>query len=178
MSSEDREDSGVIDLFAICARASATPARDMSPPDLFSVAPLTTDVAGDDDDDLLANPFAKRPRRKIGIIAGAVALVAVAIVFVSVSGGSAEAAKASAAGRPEPTTHVVVPAAAPSPAAPQAPVASGVAVALPPPPTTGAPVTEKAPPRPQQPSILTKPKAPAGGGPKMTKVQSGGVPAR
>ena len=147
----------------------------MTPPDLFSVAPLTTDVAGDDDDDLLANPFAKRPRRKIGIIAGAVALVAVAIVFVSVSGGSAEAAKASAAGRPEPTTQVGLPAAAPSPAAPQALAPSA---ALPPPPTTGAPVIEKAPPRPQQPSILTKPKAPAGGGPKMTKVQSGGVPAR
>lgn len=178
MSAQDREDSGVIDLFAICQRASATPARDLTPPDLFSVAPpaFSVDVSDDDDSGLLVNPFAKKPRKKLALIALGAALFVGVIAFVSISAGGASPAKASASGRAEPATQVV-PAPPPAAVQPPPPVVAAIPVRLPPPPTTGAPAAEKAPPRPQS-SILTKPRAPATNGPKMTKVQSGGVPSK
>jgi hypothetical protein len=174
----EREDSGVIDLFALCQRASATPARDMTPPDVFSMPPpaFTTDVS--DDDDSLANPFAKPSRKKLGIIAAAGAgLLLIGIVFASVSGGSAEpTTKASAAGRIDPAS--VAAALTVPPVAVQAPTpVPSASINLPPPPTTGAAISPKPPAARAQPAVLSKPRPAVASGPKLVKVQSGGVAA-
>ena len=147
----------------------------MTPPDLFSVAPpaFTTDLS--DDDDSMASPFAaKASRKKIGIIAGACAtMLFLGIVVVSLTGGSAEASTKAAAGRAD-----LAAAAAPLPPVPPVavqappPVASP-AINLPPPPTTGAASSPKPPAA--KPAVLSKPRPAAPSGPKLQKVQSGGV---
>lgn len=170
-----REDSGVIDLFAICARPSASPAGDLRPPDLFSVAPpaFTTDIVDDDADAALASVFAKKSRTKLALAAGAAVVLVVGLVFVTASGASAEPAKASAGRQLPPAAPTPLP--DPAVLAPPAPPAPRtMASQLPAPPTTGAPVLAKAPPR-VQPAAAVKARAAASGGPKMTKVQSGGV---
>lgn len=170
------EDSEVIDLDAICARASAKPAGDLTPPDLFSVAPpaYTTDIAeGAADDSIFAGVFAKNSRGKLAVAAGVAALLAIGIVSVSVSGASARSPKASA------TKLLPPPAPAPLPDPVEAKVVtSAIASQLPAPPTTGAPVNVKAPPRFAPPATAMKARAPAAAGPKMTKVQSTGVASR
>jgi hypothetical protein len=170
-----REDSGVIDLFAICARASASPAGDLRPPDLYSVAPPLADASDDADHHALARLFAKRSRTKVAIAAGAAALLVIGIIVVSVSGGRAEAAQANVPKRVQPTAPVALPnAALEAPTSPP-PRPAAVVTQLPAPPTTGAPLIAKAPPRQAQPGVA-KTRAPAPpAGPKMTKVQSGGV---
>jgi len=108
----DREDSGVIDLFAIHNRASAAPPSVKGvPPDVFSAPPpaFTTDLglgvgaastpeledAGDLGDD--ANPFQTKPRKKLYMMAGAGgAVLFLGILIASLSGGSSEPARAAA----------------------------------------------------------------------------------
>lgn len=173
MKGVSHEDSEVVDLFAICARPSASPAGDLRPPDLFSVAPpaVTTDI-GDEGDDTLARLFAKKSRAKLALAGGAAALLCIGLVIVGVTSGSAEPTKARVAAQ--------LPAAAPLPLppaaveVPAAPAPQRAAIPLPAPPTTGAPLPEKPPQRVAQASPA-KARAPAAGGPKMTKVQSGGV---
>lgn len=182
-----REDSGVIDLFAIHARASERPAGNLAPPDLVSAPPpaFTSDVGGDADDDGF-DPFARKPRKKLAIIAGAGgALLFIGILVASLSGGS-DAPKATAASATDPgggktgSSTIAPPAAAPipepaaaaQPSAASAPAARATAaVHVPPPPTTGAVSSPKAPSRGR--AVASKPRAASG--PKLTKVQSGGT---
>lgn len=169
------DDSEVIDLDAICARASAKPAGDLTPPDLFSVAPpaFTTDISEDGDAGVFAGLFAKKTRGKLTVAAAVAALLVVSLVFVGVGGGSARPPKASATKQLPPEA----PAPLPDPVA--APVVTPeVTSQLPAPPTTGAPAVAKAPPRFVPPATAMKARAPASGGPKMTKVQSTGIASR
>jgi hypothetical protein len=190
-----REDSGVIDLFALNERAKQAAAAGPVVPDPLSAPPpaFTTnlhpdvDLAGSAafDDDELDNPFAKKPRNKIALIgAGAAAtLLVLGLVIASVSGSSpSDTSKASAAGRPEPKTEPAAPPplVAPVVIAPPSPVVAPVAAAsVPAPPATGAGATSKAAPRAARPGASgpsSKPRATTAGGVKLTKVQSAGVP--
>lgn len=185
-----REDSGVIDLFALNERAKQQAAAGPVVPDPLSAPPpaFTTNLhpdtglagATDLDDDELENPFAKKPRKKTALIgAGAgAALLVLGLVIASVSGGSStDTTKATAAGRPEPKTEPAPPPPPPAPVviAPPSPV---VAASVPAPPATGAalskPATRAA--RPAAPGPASKPRAVTVGGVKLTKVQSAGVP--
>jgi hypothetical protein len=190
VSTDDSSDnSGVIDLFAIHQRSLTPPAPDAAPasldpfgtPSPLSAAPFsapppafTTDLDGDaDDDDLAANPFARKPRNKIAILAGAGGvLVFFGILIASLSGGSSEPVKASAAAQVAPAPP---PAPIPAPvvvAEPPAPVASPHVAA---PPTTGAALSQRPAPRASRPAA-SRPRAVTAGGVKLMKVQSAGVP--
>lgn len=177
------EDSGVIDLFAMHQRATAS-AKEV-PRDLFSAPPpaFTTDLYSDpglgghsseSDDETGSNPFAKKSRKKLGFIAGGVgAFLVLVVVIVTASGGS-EAPKATAAAAQPPPAAVALPA-----AAAVAPVVPPSAVAhMPAPPTTGAPVVAAAAPRARAAAPAAKARPAAGGGPKLTKIQSAGVAGR
>jgi hypothetical protein len=178
----EREDDGVIDLFAIHQRSSAAPAKDI-PPDLFSAPPpaFTTDLYGEGGDgsvDDLGNPFAKKPRKKLFIAAGAAGLLVIGILVASFSGGPAErTATTSAAGRAEAAPAALPVAAAPPVITPVLPVVAAAPSHVPAPPTTGAPATVAAAPRSARPSGPAKARV-AAGGPKLTKVQSAGVASK
>lgn len=198
-----REDSGVIDLFAMQKRASAEPPSSAVPKDLFSAPPpaFTTDLYSDPGDpsarsaphdiedlDDASNPFAKKPRKNVVLFAGAAgALLVFGLIIASVSGGSTDPTKASAASRLEASPTVPTAVAAPPPTVPPvaaAPSASAPASApafVPAPPTTGASASgTKAPPRsaPRGGAPAAPAKKRVAGGSNLTKVQSTGVPAR
>lgn len=176
----DREDSGVIDLFAIHERAKAAPSEDAIPRDLFSSPPpaFTTDLYSDpgqlppdpDDGD---SPFGKKASKRLILGGAGAALLVVVIMIVAFSGGSSDTAKASAGGKSEaaPTAPAVV---VPST------VQSAVATNTPPPPTTGAPAAQKPVPRAGGRAAPANAKArpPVASGPKLTKIQSGGVASK
>ncbi|MDB4939547.1 MAG: hypothetical protein JWP87_6519 [Labilithrix sp.] len=184
-----REDSGVIDLFAMHKKATESAAQSVAPPDIFSAPPpaFSTDLAGDRLSDVdvgdAENPFAQKPRKNL-YIAGGIAggLLFVGILIASFTGGSAEPAKASASGRSEPVTVAAPPATPPPPApvviAPAVP-AEIASAKVPPPPTTGSSILSKPPVKggavraaaPAKPRVNT-----TAGGVKLTKVQSAGVP--
>lgn len=187
-----REDSGVIDLFAIHNKASAAATDEKVPADIFSSPPpaFTMDITGEnaalmrlgaDHEDL--DPFGRKPRKKKLIMMGAAAgaLLFVGILIAAFSGGSSETPRAAAtkveAAPPPP------PVAAPPPAPTTEPPA-GSAVNVPAPPTTGAVASSK-PPSPSRglpgrpaPAPAAKAKLTANGGSKLTKVQSAGVAAK
>jgi len=188
----EREDSGVIDLFAIQKRASEappasnllnaipTPLASMPPPafttDLLN-APTSTPDLGDgplDDDE---NPFANKgngKKRVFYALAAAGAMLVVAIGIAAFSGGgtddaakTANASAAKAAVAPAPPPPVTPPVVTAQPAPPSN---------VPPPPTTGA-VASKPPPATKAAARWNK--APAkkiASGPKLEKVTSAGVP--
>ncbi|MBX3191035.1 MAG: hypothetical protein KF819_28825 [Labilithrix sp.] len=162
-------DSGVIDLDAICQRPTASPVRDLTPPDLFSVAPPAPDL--EEESASLPKKLTRLPA-KVFIAGGVFALLVVAVATITVkSSASAEPKKTAARA---PTTNVAPP--PPRPAEP--PPVAAAPIHVPPPPVTGA-VADKPPPRAT--SALMKPRrqAPAApAGPKMMKVQSTGVAAR
>jgi len=179
------EDSGVIDLFAIHQQASGAP-QDPSTPGRFSPpasAPppaFTTDLSGDDagDHDDLANPFAKKLRTKLVMMAGAgAALLALGILVSSLSASGPEPIKASAAAKVEapPPAAVVLPPPALTVAAEPPPV---TASPVPAPPTTGAAAPAKPPSRAgvgRPAASKSRAVAVTAGGVKLTKVQSAGV---
>ena len=176
----EAEDDGVIDLFAIHQRATASPAQEVAP-DLFSAPPpaFTTDLYGDTGEnsalDEDGNPFAKNPRKKLAMIGAAAAagLVLLVVVVASLSGGAPERTAKTTAARSE---------SAPPPAAVAPPITAPVVVAtpsassthVPAPPTTGAPAAVAAPPRAGRASVA-KARPPVASGPKLTKIQSAGV---
>ena len=163
------EDSEVVDLYAICARASASPAGDLRPPDLCSIAsPYTTDIAHDDAEPTLTGML-RKPRIRLAL-AGAALLIGLVIGLGSGSSTPRKAVTASAApaAPPPPPAETVE-------APPALPVAA--AIKLPPPPTTGAPATPAPPPRAV--AMRKAPAAPvAAAGPKMTKIRSDGSAVR
>lgn len=180
----ERQDSGVIDLFAIHKQASvAPPAPDplaSAPPPAFTTDLLSTpksapDFGLDIDDE---NPFAAQASKKKPVyfaLAGAAALLVIGVTIAAFSGG--EPAKPAAAAKQ--------PAAAAEPA-PLPPPPAHAAEATPPAPATATPAT------PSTGAIASSSKAPAyhGGGarkaaavkkisgPKLEKVQSTGVPSK
>ncbi|MBS2020189.1 MAG: hypothetical protein JST00_45440 [Deltaproteobacteria bacterium] len=175
--------SEIVDLQEICARPTAKPARDLTPPDLRSMCGFTTDLTGDDEERPLPLPRWKQPRTRLAAIGiASVFLAGLAIVgVVSVRGGASHApartalaAKVPAPSSPTPAVVAATQTAQASKASPitePPPPASNVK--LPPPPTTGAsPVANAPPPRAYRPVAQAKP---ATAGPKMTKVQSTGV---
>ena len=163
------EDSEVVDLYAICARAPASPAGDLRPPDLFSIAPpYTRDIAAGADGEPTLTSMLKRPRVRVAL-AGAAGIALLMGLVVGVRSAAPQAREAS----------VVAAAPPPPPAEPEeAPVSlpAAAAVKLPPPPTTGAPAAASPPPR-----AVAMRKAPAAAvpvGPKMTKIRSDGSVVR
>lgn len=183
-----RDDSGVIDLFAIQAEAQArsaarvTPEPPLSAPPPAFVTDLSSPAWGDPDE--LALTRRRDPKKLAFAGAGAAVVIGLLAVLASAFGSSEPDTKAAV--RDVKSTTAV--AAAPPPVvtslpAPAKPAANETAVAVktPPPPTTGTPV------RPAAPKVAAKPSgkaAPAhgsarkasSGGPKLMKVQSGGVP--
>ncbi len=164
------EDSEVVDLYAICARASASPAGDLRPPDLSRIAPpCTTDISADGDRDPTLTGMLRKPRIRLALAgaAGALLLLGLLIGLGSSSAPPRKAVTASAA-----------PAAPPPPAetveAPPALLAAPIK--LPPPPTTGAPATPAPPSRAV--AMRKAPAAPVAAGPKMTKIRSDGSAVR
>ena len=180
----EREDSGVIDLFALNSRARAATAAGAAavPRDLFSAPPpaFTTDLCAEPSEHELGsnsygddNPFAPDPKakkKKLMLVGGgAAALLALLVIFASSGSSTPEPTKASAA------------AAAPAPPPPAATIPAPVVItppapaALPAAPTTGATTSSKPPPKAAaKTSAPTKSRATAGGV-KLTKVQSAGV---
>lgn len=178
----NREDSGLIDLFAIHNRASASPAPDQVPADVLSTPPpaFTADIsAGADLDDELANPFAPKPRKKLMMIAGAGAmLLLLGIVVASLGGASAEPAKAAASAieAPPPPAAPIPPAAATTAPAAAEPPAPPAVTAAPAPPSTGASAVAKPHLRRGKGHPAgSKRRGGRGGGVKLTKVKSAGV---
>jgi hypothetical protein len=171
MGGVSSDDSEVIDLYAICARASARPAGDLRPPDLLSLAPpVTTDLPGEHTLNRIIPP---QSRMKIALAGGAAFLLVLGVVVVSVSSASAQPAKATTAQQVPAAAELPLPAAAVEAPAPPPPEAA--AKALPAPPTTGAPVVAKAPARTQPVAMRPRALTPTSAGPKMTKIQSTGV---
>ena len=156
----DREDSGLIDLFAIHERASnAPPAAPSAPPPAVALDIGDTDV-----------PFVD-PQRKKKVMIGlgaAGGLLVLGVIIASVTGGST----------PEPTKTAAKEApAAPAPEPPSPAVTTPSQPAPPPPPTATAeapkPAAKAAPAK-----VVGKAPAPAArgvGGVKLQKVQSAGV---
>ena len=182
------EDSGVIDLFAVNARARASAAPpEAAVRDVFSspVPAVSTDIAGvagadadgaDGELDGLDNPFARKPRSKLKLVAGlaALLLLVAGISAASVGGSSAPQTKASAAGRPEPAP--VLASASPSPLAVTAQAPSAKPAAPIAPPSASAAVVASLPPRAgARPLPQAKTRSPLAAGPKLTKVQSAGI---
>jgi hypothetical protein len=165
------EDSEVVDLYAICARASASPAGDLRPPDLFSIAPpYTTDIATGGDGEPTLTGMLRKPRIRLALAGAAGVLLLVGLVIGLSSGGApprkAVTASAAPAAPPPPPAETV-----------EAPVLPAVAIKLPPPPTTGAPASPAPPPRAV---AMRKPTAApvVAAGPKMTKIRSDGTAVR
>ena len=184
-----REDSGVIDLFAIHNKASAAATEDV-PPDIFSSPPpaFTMDITGEnaalmrlgaDHEDL--DPFGNKPRKKKLIMMGAAAggLRFVGILIAAFSGGSSEEKPRAAATKVE-----AAPPPPPVAPPPPAPTTEPPAANVPAPPTTGAVASSKPPsasrglPGRPGPAPAAKAKFTANGGSKLTKVQSAGVAAK
>jgi hypothetical protein len=177
----DREDSGVIDLFAIHARTKRLESMAPPPPATQSAPPaaVAMDVDGSSDVpsvgvDGLDIPFASAKSRRKPIFIG-LGVVSVLAVFgiVALSGGDDGAQKAAAAAAAQAS------AAPPPPPAPVPPPAVVEATASP------SAVASAAPPATAKPaSVVQKPVAAArptprpasAGGPKLMKVQSTGVP--
>jgi len=163
------EDSEVVDLYAICARASASPAGDLRPPDLFSIAPpCTTDITSGGDSEPTLTGMLKKPRMRLALAgaAGAMLLIGLAIGLSSSSPPPRKPVTASAAAPPPPAETVETP-----------PALLAAPIKLPPPPTTGAPATPAPPPRAV--AMRKAPAAPAAAaGPKMTKIRSDGTAVR
>jgi hypothetical protein len=159
----EREDSGVIDLFAIHEKAKAA---SLPPPAPVLDAPSAPPpaVVTDLDDDDLDVPFAPPKSRKKQIVLGigmGVVLLGVVLAITSF-GGSEEPAKAAAS---------KVEAAPPPPAPMPLPPPAVTADPTPPPPVTAAaPKTTAAP----KPKAIARPAA-AAGGMKLQKIQSAGV---
>lgn len=189
-----REDSGVIDLFAMHKKATESAASpSVVPPDIFSAPPpaFATDLGSDGqlagrDSDPGENPFAKKSKKNL-FIAGGVAsgLLVVGILIASFTGGSPEPAKAAASGRSEPTTVSTPSPPPPAPVviAPVAPAADPAASAsstakVPAPPSTGTSILQKPAAKGGRAAAPPKSRAPAttAGGVKLTKIQSAGVP--
>jgi len=165
------EDSEVVDLYAICARAPASPAGDLRPPDLFSIAPpYTTDIVAGADGEQTLTRILKRPRVRVAL-AGAAGVALLIGLVIGVRSAAPPARKA--------LTASVVAAAPPPAAEPEeapAPLPAAAAMKLPPPPTTGAPAAASPPPRPV--AMRKAPAAAAPVGPKMTKIRSDGSVVR
>ena len=166
------EDSEVVDLYAICARASASPVGDLRPPDLLAAPAYTTDIGAGDDGEVTLGGMLKKPRIRLALggVAGALLLIGVVIGL-----GSSKAP----ASRKAVTASITQAAPPPPPETVEAPPPSLAAASmkLPPPPTTGAPASPPAPPRAvamRKPAAA--PAAPAG--PKMTKIRSDGTAVR
>lgn len=184
------DDQGLIDLDAICARPSARPAQDLTPPDLRSLAPsaFTTDLDAVADTGISRiipmRGLDAKAKKRLAFVAGGTALLAmlgIGIVVATSGSATANARQPASLAKMPPANAA---AAEPPPAAITAPPPAVIAAAppptsntpLPPPPTTGAAEGPKPPPRAFRPVMAAKPAAPAG--PKMIKVQSTGVPAR
>ncbi|MCA9590010.1 MAG: hypothetical protein KC657_32120 [Myxococcales bacterium] len=171
-------DSGLIDLFATHTAASAAKsAASVVPTDAPSLPPPAMTIDSADDFERFSQELSGgASKKKAFIIGGAVAALAVlGIAIAAFSGGSAEPAKAAAAA--------------------QAPEVTAPPVAAPIPPPAPSPAVTEASPAPKSPSTATEsspapPKKAAakhgkkkGGshavrrakGPKLMKVQSGGV---
>lgn len=181
VSSTGRDDSGVIDLFAIheqAKRAQATPAPTPSP-FADTSAPLSApppavsfDTAGDDDVDAMAFASFGKPKAKLKwIAAGASAFLVLGLVVVAAFSGGEEPPKAAAAAVQAP------PPPAPPPPAPEPPKPVAEAAPVPPPPPTAVAEAKPAPKKGKA-VKATKRAAPKkrGGGVKLIKVQSSGVP--
>lgn len=164
-------DSEVVDLYAICARATASPVGDLRPPDLLAAPAYTTDIATGDDDDVTLGGMLKKPRIRLALggIAGALLLVGLVIGL-----GSSEAPAARRA-----VTASITQAAPPPPtetAEAPPPSLAAASMKLPPPPTTGAPASPAPPRAVAMRKPTAAPAAPAG--PKMTKIRSDGTAVR
>lgn len=162
----DREDSGLIDLFAIHARASeAPPAAPSAPPPAVAL-----DIGGMDEGDV---PFVD-PQRKKKVMMGlgaAGGLLVIGIIIASVTGGSTpEPTKAAAAAAKEAP-------AAPAPEPPPPAVTAAPQPAPPPPPTATAEAPKPAGKAAPAKFVGKAPAAPARGvgGVKLQKVQSAGI---
>jgi hypothetical protein len=176
----DREDSGVIDLFATHARTKALESTAPPPPEptpSSAPAAVTMNVGGSSelstlDDDELDVPFANTKSRQKRIFVGlgiAGVLAIIGIVALSGGGGDDGAPKAAAAAAPvapPPTAPAPPPPPAPPPVVDPAPSPSTIA---PSPATAKTRATSK-------PIVPRGPARPASTGPKLIKVQSSGVP--
>jgi hypothetical protein len=183
----DREDSGLIDLFAIHKRGSEAP----PPPDEAKVPspalsgpppavsmdllgpPASTSDLGDLDDE---NPFANQASKKKPVyyaIAGAGALLVIAIGIAAFSGGGEPAKPAPTTARQPISVTTDTPRPAPvQTAEPFAPATT----------TPAAPTTAAVAPAAKAPSAKAgaawKPAPKKSWGPKLEKVQSTGVPSK
>jgi hypothetical protein len=180
------DDSGVIDLHAIHAKAQAakaTPAAPLSAPPPAFVTDLSSPSLGEDDGDLALLLRRRDPRKLAFAGAGAAVLIGLFAVLASALGAPAEGAKAARGGGGQAAAAV------PSPLPPAAPTtllatpppvaASAETVAAapsPPPPSTGAP-RAAAPPKSAAKGARAPSRKVSAGGPKLMKVQSGGVAA-
>lgn len=159
----DREDSGLIDLFAIHERASnAPPAAPSAPPPAVAL-----DIGSMDEGDV---PFVD-PQRKKKVMIGlgaAGGLLLLGIIIASVTGGSTpEPTKAAAAAKEAP--------AAPAPEPPPPAVTAPPQPAPPPPPTATAEAPKPAAKGAAPAKLAAKAPARGVGGVKLQKVQSAGV---
>lgn len=156
----DREDSGLIDLFAIHERASnAPPAAPSAPPPAVAL-----DVALGDTDVPFVDPQRKK---KVMIGLGAAGgLLVLGIIVASVTGGST----------PEPTKAAAKEApAAPAPEPPPPAVTTPPQPAPPPPPTATAEAPKPAAKAAPAKVVGKAPAARGVGGVKLQKVQSAGI---
>lgn len=180
-----REDSGVIDLFAIHKRASEAPPAPSplasAPPPAFTTDLLSAPKSGPDlglDDD--ENPFANQSAKKKPVyfaLAGAGALLVIGVAIAAFSGGSEPAKTAAAAQKDSSRSVAAEPAPAPPPPPVQTAEPSPPATATPAAPSTGAVASStKAPAARGHATRKAAPKKSSG--PKLEKVQSTGVPAK
>jgi hypothetical protein len=175
-------DSGVIDLFAIHKQASEAPPAPSplasAPPPAFTTDLLSAPKSGPDlglDDD--ENPFAHQGNKKKPVyfaLAGAGALLVIGIAIAAFSGGSEPAKPAAAAAQKPAVTAEATPPPPPAHTADPAPPATTTPAA----PSTGAIASSsKAPPA--HGGGARKAAAPKkASGPKLEKIQSGGVPSK
>ena len=153
-----------VDLDALCARPSTTPTRDLTPPNLLSIAPPMEEPLGEVTRAHRILGFVQKTSRRQRLLAAAGgALVFLGLVTLLAASGNAEA-----------KTALKAPIAAlPIANALEAPPPPTAEIKLPPPPTTGAAGSPKAPPMRMgaaKPRVVAAPS-----GPKMTKIQSTGV---